>query len=131
MANAVTQFIRRKDRRDRQMFHAYDALIASPADLGTVADLAASSALTLPANGRLAISHSVALSAEDVNVDIAATKNFSHGALDADQIFKGGFGEEGKDVVVNRDGAPAGDFSLYVVNPFGVPFVIATVTFSA
>lgn len=209
---------RRHDQRDRADFKSFEADIDAPIDLGTVAAGAASAAYTMPANGRLAISHSVALGhldasptdavfgtptgrelaitssgAElpviaagdffnirdatdpdndglwqetggtpttsaitatkqgvdnapvadavadtinmfysDVDVDVGARLNFTHDALAADEVFKGIVGEEGSDIIVNRgDGAPDGDFSLKVVDPFGETIKIAGVTFGA
>ena len=208
---------RRHDQRERADFKSFKADIATPVDLGNVAAGAASTAYTMPANGRLAISHSVALGhldasptdavfgtptgreleitsagAElpvigagdyfnirdatdpdndglwqetggtpttsaitatkqaggndpvadaiadtinmfysDVDVSVGGRLSFTHDAVAADLVFKGIFAEEGMDIIINRgDGAAAGDFSLKVINEFGVAFEVATATFT-
>lgn len=63
----------RQDRVARARVKAYEALIASPADLGNVAVTGTSSALTLPAGARLALSCSVALSGDEVSTATALT----------------------------------------------------------
>ncbi len=123
----------RRRRRERERDKSYDGLVAANHDFGSIAAGASSVAnLALPAGARLAISHSVALDAEDVTVTIAgANINFTHPALVADEIYRGAWGEETMVVTIGRGaGAPAGDFILYMVSPLGLHRAIGTATFS-
>jgi hypothetical protein len=105
-------------RSDRENLSAFAALIATPHDLGA-------GALTTPAPGRLALSHSAGLSSGQVTVAVGSRRGFSHPALDADQVHRGYHAEKG--VEVTQTGAPTGTLSVYLVNPFdGTYDLIAT-----
>lgn len=131
MASRLDAIFRRQSY-ERRIIKQFDSLIETP---HTFDNLAASSStatnFSLPANGRLAISHSASLPAGHVSIDVGANRSFSHPALNADEPFKGGlYGEEGQEVVLTRGtGGNAGTFSLYVVTPSGVRETIATCTF--
>jgi len=93
--------------------------------------------LVMPAAGRLALSHSVALSAEEVTVDIGATslangrRRFSVPALGADEVFKGWHAERNQEIMVTREtGAGAGTLTLYIVDALGRTLPIATTVFA-
>ncbi len=127
----VEEYYRRERRRERADHSEFDTLIATPQDLGNVAASGASSALVMPAKSRLAISHSVALSASDVTIDIGARRTFSHPDLAADELHNGWYAERSQDIVINRGaGAPAGTFTLYVIREHGKAYAIATATFT-
>lgn len=118
---------KRRMARDLVKFSGY---INDPQFLGSIAQSGQSSVLNLPANGRLAISCSVALTAGQVIVAVGDRSSFSHPALSAGQIYKGSYGERGMPVTVSRGAASAGTFTLYILDLRGSPRPIATVTFS-
>jgi hypothetical protein len=120
---------RDRNRRTAMALMRFSALVGAPVDLGNVAAAGTSDELVLPANARLAVSHTAALDLAVVTINVGAG-SFSHPALAADAIHKGNFGEAGRVVTIERGAAPAGTFTLYVVDMQGVPRAIATVTFT-
>jgi hypothetical protein len=115
---------RQSERRDLDRF---EDLIVTPHDFGPVAPGGTSaSPLTLPGNGRLALSHSVGVSTGDVTVTVSGEEDFTHPDLEADEVHDGHHVEQGRAVNVAKDaGAPNGAISLYVVDPFGRRRLIA------
>ena len=106
-------------RKARERITAFDALVATPHDLGT-------GPLVLPAAARLALSHTVALSAGQVTITtVAGRRQWSHPALAADAIHRGDWAEA--DHRVTASGTPLGTLTLHMVNPLdGTLAVIAT-----
>lgn len=121
----------RKNRRERERDKAFRFLEATP----HVFDALAASGTTvtnfsMPAGARLALSHSVAMSAEDVTVNITAGRSFSHAALAADENARGNVAEETMEISLTRSAALiAGTFTLYFVDSFGLHKAIATAVF--
>lgn len=108
----------RRRTRARSSLRAIDSLVTTPHDLG-------SGPLRMPAGARLAISHSVGLTAGEVTVSLGNGASFSHPALVADVLFPGLWAEKGQDVTVS--GAPTGTLTLHVLDPFSnVPLAVAT-----
>jgi hypothetical protein len=106
-------------------------LITTPSDLGTVAAASSSSALVLPANGRIAVSCSVAVAAGDLSLDIGPNQVLNVPALGIDEVYNPGVrGEEGQSVVVNRSGAGLSTVTVYVMDGIGRLHPIATATFT-
>lgn len=102
--------------------HAFD---------GLAADGSTSTNFNLPANGVLALSHSVAVSAGNITINVGDRRTFESGDLESDEVQQGIWGEEGQKVSITRDGASiAGTFTLYLVDSFGKNTAIATCTFS-
>ena len=131
MATALELRYRRLEQRrriDRARITEYDSLVASPADLGNVAALGTSSALTLPAGARLALSCSVGLSAEDVTVNVGGRESFTHPDLAADEVHRGYTGGRQMDVTVTRNAGPAGTLTLYILDPYNRKLAVATAT---
>ena len=122
---------RQKARRQLDPFFRSTGLVELPDGQGTNHDFGATgqTALTLPGSARLAFSYSVPLADGVVSVDISGGRSFSHPALAADEIFRGEWGEETKDITINRGAAPAGVASVYIVDDIGRNFVIGTATF--
>ena len=120
-AKAMSASIIRGRRQDRERITAFDALIETPHDLGA-------SDLVMPASGRLAISHTAALSLGQVTISIVTGRvSFSNPTLVANAIHRGSWAEKG--TRVSQTGAPVGTLSLYLVNPIdGTTKVIATQT---
>ena len=121
----------RRRRRSAQDVRLFQALIASPLDLGTVgAGNPLPNALDLPANGNLGVSVDAITSTGDLVVNVGDRQiGISGGA--ADTVFRLGYGERAESVEVDLGGgAPSGDVSLYVLDEWFRPFVIATGTVS-
>ena len=105
----MTTSLVRGRRQDRERISAFDALVASPHDLGA-------SDLVMPASARLAISHSAALTLGQITISITPGRvGFSHPAMPANDLYKGSWAEEG--TRVSQSGAPAGTLTVYLVNP--------------
>ena len=123
----------RHNRKERELDKAFDVLVATPHDFGTLAaDSTSVTNLAMPAGARLAIAVDVVLDAEDVTITIAgASLGFTHPALLADQIYRGVWAEKTMVVSVTREiGCPAGAFTLYQVDAQGLHRAIGTATFS-
>ena len=101
-------FLKRKRRSKRQNLSALKALVAAPHDLD-------SGALVMPAGARLAISHSVGLSAGQVTIAVGDRREFTCPALAADEVHRGIHAERG--FAVTQTGAPAGTIRIYLVDP--------------
>jgi hypothetical protein len=114
-----------RNRRTSLGLMKYTALVSAPVDLGEVAEDGTSDPLVIPGGARLAMSHSEALDAGVVTIG-----GFSHPALSANALHRGNFFETGKSIVVERGSAPAGTFTVYVLDLSNKPHAIATVTFS-
>ena len=100
--------IKRRRRKARAAHTAWDALAASPHDLGT-------GPLVTPGQGRIGISHSAGLAAGTVTVThITGRREFTHPALAADEMHKGDHVERGARVTVS--GAPTGTLTLWAIN---------------
>lgn len=121
-----------QNRKVEQDLNDFEVLIATPHDFGSVvADGASPTPLEMPANARLAISHSAALTIGDVTVDIGANRSFGHPTLDADVVFKGVWGEQQQDIIINRGSSvAAGTLSVYIVDFYGRYLLIGTATFA-
>ena len=80
----------RKNRQARENDGAFDSLIATPHDFGSIAAGNTSAInLSMPAPGRLALSHDAALDAEDITINVAGSNlDFSHPALLEDEIHR-------------------------------------------
>lgn len=118
-----------RTRRANQALLQYRFLVAEPENLGTIAVEEQTTGIALPANARLAFSHSAGLNAGDVTVEIGNRSSFSHAALPANRVWKGSFAERGMHVVINRHSGAAGTFTLYILDLNGRHFTIATATF--
>ena len=126
--------IMRKNRKEREALRAIDYVrdwVDNPHDFGGVAADATSGAIVMPSPMRLAISHSSALNANDVTVNVLGTRSFSHPALSADIVHRGIWAEEGFSISISRGSSvAAGTFTLYVVDFYGRHIPIATATFA-
>ncbi len=123
----------RRDRKERELDKAFNGLVASPHDFGTLAaDNTSITNLSMPAGSRLAIAVDTALDPSDVTITIAgAALGFTNPSLAADQIHRGVWAEERMVVSVTREvGCPAGEFTLYQVDAQGLHRAIGTATFS-
>ena len=123
----------RHDRKERELDKAFDTLVTTPHDFGTLsADSTSITNLSMPAGSRLAIAVDTALDPSDVTINIAgASLGFTNPALAADQIHRGVWAEENMVVSVTRElGCPAGAFTLYQVDAQGLHRTIGTATFS-
>ena len=110
---------------------ANGGLVELPDGQGTNHDFGSDgqTAVRLPGSAQLAFSYSVAVSAEDVQVEVLGGLDFTHPALAADEVWKGVWVEEGKEVRLNRQGAPAGVATIYIIDDIGRRQVIGTATF--
>ncbi len=130
------QFYRRRDRRERADVKQYGIapsdLIGTPHAFDSIAANATTATnFDLPANARLAFSHSVDVSEGDITVNVGPFRSFSHPDLLADVRHGRHFGEEGHEVSITRGAAAiAGTFTLYVLNGTDQRFAIATCTFT-
>jgi hypothetical protein len=134
----TVRYIHRKDRRQRadetQFAIEPTPLVGTPHVFAALGPSATSTTnLSMPANGRLAISHSVALSAGDVTINIGDRQEFNHPALAIDEIYRGIRAEEDMVVSITRNNANVitGNFSIYLVDAFGQHIEIATCSFTA
>lgn len=102
------------DRKDRQDFRKFKALIASPAALG--------SGLTLPANAQIYIASAVLLAAPTVLVDA----NGRHlGAPAAAAGAQWHIGKLSRGVVITKSVSAPGVVRIYVRNGLGHRYLIA------
>lgn len=83
----------------------------------------------LPGSIRLAVSFSVPLAQGVLTVEVAGGRNFTHPALAADEVYRGEFAEEGKEVTIARGAAPAGTATIYIVDDIGRNLAIGTAVF--
>jgi hypothetical protein len=123
-----------RDWNERRDIAAFRALVAAPADLGTVAAGATSLGFVMPGRGRLAASSSVAqAAAASLAVNVGDRLAFTVPVLAADQVHRGATGERGMEVTVTRAsgaGADAGTVTIHVVDPLGRHLPVATATFT-
>ena len=128
--SASVQYFARRRRRIAQNISAYKSLIASPASLGSVAANGDSSAVTLPADGRLAVSLDTSTSASDISINDGVDQTYGSGGA-ADFVQRLDSTPKGRQVVIHRAaGCPAGACSLYVLDEWQRPQLIATATFT-
>ena len=113
----------RTRRRGRHDIVLLADLIETPHNFGEVNNLGSEFPLTLPGRGRLAVSSSASVVQGEVTATVGPFKSFGTTNLDADEIFKGVYGEKGQEVTLTNNGA-SGDISLYIVDDFGVALLI-------
>lgn len=130
-ALASVQFYARRRRRIAQDIHSYASLIATPADLGVVAVSSDSAVfVTLPANGRLAISLDDVTVEGDLSIKDGVDQVYGPGGA-ADFVQRLDQTPRAREVVVHRSAVcPSGVCSLYVVDSWQRPLLIATATFT-
>lgn len=121
---------RQKRRRAETLKSRFAALIATPQTLAGGAAPAASAALALPANARLAVSSDVPVAAGAVVVNVAGGRVLGTPALAADQIYEVGYAEAGKEVTLEKTVAGAATLTLYFLDDWKRPSAIATATFT-
>lgn len=121
---------RQKRRRAEALKSRFAALIATPQTLAGGLAPAASAALALPANARLAVSSDVPVAAGAVVVNVAGGRVLGTPALSANQIYEVGYIEAGKEVTLEKTVAGAGTITLYFLDDWKRPFSIATSTFT-
>jgi hypothetical protein len=108
------QYIRRQHERvDRKRF---DALVAMPHDLET-------GDLDMPANGRLAVSHSVGVTEGQLSLTVNGEDHFTPD-LTADEVWRLDYVERAR--AVNVETLVPGEVTVYLVDPFGRHLPIAT-----
>lgn len=105
--NSHDNILIRRRRRAREATSAFRFLISAPHDLST-------GPLLMPGQGRLAMSHSAALSAGQVNISAEGGRQWTHRALVADAIALGNWA--GENSRVTQVGSPTGTLSLFVQN---------------
>lgn len=121
----------RELRRERADFTAVRRVFASPASLGSAPSLGSLSALSLPANVELTVSHSAATSPGHITASISGGRTIGTrgGAASVKQSL--GWLERGRTVTINRaSGCPAGTVTVRAHDGAGRSRVIATGTFS-
>jgi len=130
-ALASAQFYARRRRRIAQDISAYSGLVATPTNLGAVAANADSGvSVTLPANARLAIALDDVTVASDLSIKDGVNQVFGAGGA-ADFVQKLDTTQRGREVVVHRSlTCPSGTCSLYVLDAWSRPLLIATATFT-
>lgn len=125
-------FQRRKRNKVARDLKAFAALIASPFDLGSAAaDNPLPNTFNLPGTARLGVSIDAITVQGDIVVDIGGRElNISGGV--ADKLFKLDVGIRAREVTVIRSATcPAGDLSLYVLDEWQRPYLIASGVFTA
>lgn len=127
MTLAHALYLKRKRLRLQQEVRAFDALVASPFDLGSAA---AGSALpntfALPHNGRFAVSASAGVQQGDLLIAFGA-RIVSTRSLAADELYRLHYFERDRLVELSSDpGCPACDVTLYLLDERFKPFPIAT-----
>jgi hypothetical protein len=96
--------------------------VAANADSGT--------SITIPADGRLAVSLDDVTVAGDISLDDTVVQTSGGGGV-ADFVQRLAIVPKGREVVVHRDtGCPAGACSIYVLDEWQRPHLIATATFT-
>ena len=129
---ASVRYNARRRRRIAQNLSAYAVLIETPEDLGNVAANADSAtSFVLPADGRLAVSLDDVTVASDISLkDNDSGQVFGGGGV-ADFVQKLSVLRRGREIVVHRSLAcPSGDCSIYILDEWQNPFLIATATFT-
>lgn len=121
---------RQKRRRAEALKSRFAALIATPQTLAGGVAPAASAALALPANARLAASSDVPVAAGVVVVNVAGGRVLGTPALAAGQIYEVGYVEAGKTVTLEKTAAGAGTITLYFLDEWKRPSAIASSTFT-
>ena len=125
---AALHNIRQRQRKARDNAK-FEPLVESPADLGSAADGGSLSAFELRANARLGISLDVATDDEDITVSVGSDV-YGWTARGAGEVLDLPWSEEGRELVVNRTGAPAGTVNVWLLDQWRRPTLIASGTFS-
>jgi len=128
---ASAQYNARRRRRIAQNVSAYAEFVATPEDLGNVAANADSAtAITLPADGRLAVALDDVTDPADISLKDGVGETFGNGGV-ADYVQRLSVFPRGREVVVHRaTGCPAGTCSIYLLDEWQRPLLIATATFT-
>lgn len=121
---------RQKRRRGETLKSKFATLIGTPQTLAGGLAPAASAALALPANARLAVSSDVPVAAGVVVVNVAGGRVLGTPALAANQIYEVGYIEAGKQVTLEKTVAGAGTITLHFLDDWKRPSSIATSTFT-
>lgn len=121
---------RQKRRLAEASRSRFSALISTPQTLAGGQAPAASAALALPANARLAVSSDVPVASGEVVVNVAGGRVLGTPALAANQIYEVGYVESGKQITLEKTVAGAGTITLYFLDDWKRPFSIATSTFT-
>lgn len=117
-------------RKAAQNKSDFSALFGSPASLGSVAAGASSSTVAVPANARLGVSLDVITDPQDLAVDDGVNIVYGGGGA-ADFVQRLDVVPESREVAIVRAlGCPAGSATLYFLDEWELPFVIATATFT-
>jgi len=108
----------------------YATFIASPQMLvGGIAP-AISNALVLPANAYLAVSSDVSVTSGDVVINIAGGRVLGTPTLIANELHEIGFFELGREVTLEKTIAGAATITLYFLDRWKRPSIIASSTFT-
>lgn len=121
---------RQKRRRSEALKSRYKALIESPQTLAGGVAPAASAALALPANARLAVSSDAPMAAGVVVVNVAGGRVLGTPALAAGELHEIGYLEIGKEITLEKTTAGAATITLYFLDEWKRPREIASSVFT-
>lgn len=116
----------RKKRYDKGRFRD---LIRAPQTLNGGPAPGASASIKIPANARLAVSSDVPVGIAEIGVGVG-NNVLKTSDLSANQIYRVGYAEAGKYVWLQKDTPGSATLSLYILDEFGVPRLIATSSFT-
>ncbi len=120
----------KKHRLERFEKKRFGLLIATPEVLTGGISPTESSALTLPFSCKLGISFSVAITSGQLDVNTTTGRVLGTKDLAADEIHELGFLERGIEITIEPTVSLPGIASLYYLDQWKIPFVIATATFT-
>lgn len=131
-------YYRRLRRRTKQDESDFDiaGLFDTPHDFGSqAAGVGSPNNLLLPANARIAISHSVGLSPEDVSMTDVGPPELGHDNAETTnangiQEIRNWYEKNTTLHIFRRAGSPAGTLSVYFLGPHNTRTLIGTATWT-